>query len=51
MSLPCDQMAQLFHAMLHRKGVKTFRKEIQTDKAAGSLSERLAGIFQVDNTE
>lgn len=30
--LPIDEEAELFHAILYRKGAKTYRREIQTEQ-------------------
>ena len=50
MDLPCDVVSQLIHAVLHRGGVRTFRKQFEKDNEAGTLSERLDAIWnQVDN--
>jgi hypothetical protein len=38
-ALPIDEEAELLHAILYRKGAKTYRKEIQTEQYAVSLAE------------
>ena len=49
MGVPCDVTAQLFHALLHRKGVVTRRANPLINQNEGSLHERLQGIFgQID---
>jgi hypothetical protein len=41
-ALPIDEEARLFHALLYRKGVKCYRKNIVTDYFEKQLSERIA---------
>lgn len=45
--LRMDEAAKLFHAILYRKGAKTYRKTI-TAKPTGSLAERLAAMQEID---
>ena len=52
LGLPVDVTAQLIHALLHRKGVKTHRRVLVRDESAGDLASRLDSIFrQVDTKE
>ena len=39
--LPMDEAAKLFHAILYRKGVKTYRRKIAT-VSGESLADRIA---------
>lgn len=39
--LPMDEAAKLFHAILYRKGIKTYRRKIES-VAHEPLSERIA---------
>jgi hypothetical protein len=41
-----DQTPQLIHAILHRRGVRVFRKTPDIDKSAPRLADRVAAIFQ-----
>jgi hypothetical protein len=51
MDTPVDQIAQLMHAILNRRGVRTFRKNLTRDADAPSLADRVRGIFsRVDTT-
>ena len=45
MNVPVDVAAMLCHAILHRKGVKTLRKQIQADDTAEPLTSRLDAIW------
>ena len=38
--LPMDEAAKLFHAILYRKGIKTYRRKIETT-AGQPLSDRI----------
>lgn len=52
MDTPVDQIAQFMHAILHRRGVRTFRKNLSIDTEAPSLADRVRGIFaKVDTPE
>lgn len=51
-SLPIDKEAQLFHAILSRKGVKCYRKQIQTEAHDVSLFDRLQeSQIEIDTDE
>ena len=45
MEIPIDQIAQIMHAILHRRGVRTFRKNLMKDSNTPSLADRLKDIF------
>lgn len=50
--LPIDKEAQLFHAILCRKGVKCYRKQIQTEDHDVSLFDRLQeSQIEIDTDE
>ena len=51
LDMPIDQPPQLIHAMLHRRGVKVFKRSFEKDDAMPSLSDRMKAILQVDTTE
>jgi hypothetical protein len=44
-SIPIDQTSQLIHALLHRRGVKVFRKRYEVETDIESLSDRIAKIM------
>jgi hypothetical protein len=46
--LPIDEAAKLFHAILYRKGIKTFRKKIIGTAEHEPLQERIARLQQID---
>ena len=48
--LPMDEAAKLFHAILYRKGIKTYRRKITTT-AHEPLSERIARMEIDTNPE
>ena len=45
LDLPPDQKAELFHAMLYRKGLRTLKGAPQPEGQQGSLRERARAIF------
>jgi hypothetical protein len=45
MDTPIDQIAQLVHAIMHRRGVRVFRSHIEREKDAPSLADRMKSIF------
>jgi hypothetical protein len=47
--MPPDQKAELFHAILHRRGLRTIKLAVTPGEAPVSLSERARQIF--DTTE
>ena len=51
METPIDQIAQLVHAIMHRRGVRVYRSNITKAAGTPSLADRIKGIFarQVDN--
>jgi len=49
-ALPIDEEAELLHAILYRKGAKTYRKEIQTEQYTVSLAE-LRQDREIDTSE
>jgi hypothetical protein len=44
-SIPIDQTTQLIHALLHRRGVKVFRKRYEVETDIEPLAERIAKIM------
>jgi len=44
-SIPIDQTSQLIHALLHRRGVKVFRKRYEIETNAEPLADRIARIM------
>lgn len=51
-NIPIDQTTQLIHALLHRRGVKVFRKHYEVEASIESLADRIAKIMNfVDTTE
>lgn len=51
-SIPIDQTSQLIHALLHRKGVRVFRKRYEVETDVEPLADRIAKIMQsVDTIE
>ena len=51
METPVDQIAQLTHAIMHRKGVRAFFRHADKDESTPSLAERVRGIFAQVDTE
>jgi hypothetical protein len=45
MDLPPDQKAELFHALLYRKGLRTIKSAGKQDGPVGSLLDRARAIF------
>jgi hypothetical protein len=45
MDIPPDQKAELFHAILYRKGCRTLKGVPQQSASPGSLRERSQAIF------
>jgi hypothetical protein len=45
MDIPPDQKAELFHAILYRKGCRTLRGVPRQTASPGSLRERVQSIF------
>ena len=45
-SMPIDQTSQLIHALLHRKGVKVFRRRYEVEDDFEPLADRIAKIMQ-----
>ena len=45
-SMPIDQTSQLIHALLHRKGVKAFRRRYEVEDDFEPLADRIAKIMQ-----
>jgi len=51
-SLPIDETAELFHAILFRKGAKCYKKDIQFDGAKiGDLSSKEWQQVEIDTNE
>ncbi len=49
LNLSEDVTTQLYHAILHRKGVTVWRNRMQTENRSESLSDRCRSIFgQID---
>jgi hypothetical protein len=46
MNKPLDQIPQLIHAILHRRGVRVFRKTPQVDQSAPRLADRVKHVFE-----
>jgi len=44
-SIPIDQTSQLIHALLHRRGVKVFRKRYEIETNVEPLADRIAKIM------
>ena len=44
-SIPIDQTSQLIHALLHRRGVKVFRKRYEIETNIEPLADRIARIM------
>ena len=44
-SIPIDQSSQLIHALLHRRGVKVFRKRYEVETDIEPLAHRIAKIM------
>lgn len=52
MELPTDVTAQLIHAILHRKGVRTRLTTVSVDEQAEPLAGRLSAIWgKIDKDE
>jgi len=49
-ALPIDEEAELFHAILYRKGAKCYRREIQTEEYQIGLAE-LAELRKQDEID
>jgi hypothetical protein len=49
-SIPIDQTSQLIHALLHRKGVRVFRKRYEVETDVEPLADRIAKIIQTVDT-
>ena len=47
MDLPPDQKAELFHALLYRKGLRTIRGQADEAQPTGSLRDRAQAIFDM----
>ncbi len=47
MDLPPDQKAELFHALLYRKGARTIKGAAASEAESKSLRERVASIFDM----
>lgn len=43
--MPPDQKAELFHAILYRKGARTLKVGIEPGEVAVSLADRARSIF------
>jgi len=46
-SIPIDQTSQLIHALLHRRGVKVFRKRYEIETNVEPLADRIAKIMNL----
>lgn len=44
-SIPIDQTSQLIHALLHRRGIKVFRKRYEVETDIEPLADRIAKIM------
>jgi hypothetical protein len=44
-SIPIDQTTQLIHALLHRRGIKVFRKRYEVETDIEPLADRIAKIM------
>ena len=49
-NIPVDQTTQLIHALLHRRGVKVFRKRYEVEDSVESLADRIAKIMNSVDT-
>jgi hypothetical protein len=47
MDLPPDQKAELFHALLYRKGLRTIKGAAEQTQPSVSLRERAQAIFDM----
>jgi hypothetical protein len=47
MDLPPDQKAELFHAILYRKGLRTLKGPAKPEQPSASLRERAQAIFDM----
>ena len=47
MDLPTDQKAELFHALLYRKGLRTIKGAAKQEGPTGSLRDRARAIFDM----
>ena len=45
--MPPDQKAELFHALLYRKGCRTLKGATEQAQPTGSLRERAQAIFDM----
>jgi len=45
MDMPPDQKAELMHAILHRKGLRTLKVAMNGDAPETSLADRARAIF------
>ena len=51
MEMPIDQVQQLAHAIMHRRGLPTIRRRIKFEAPEVPLTERLKSIFgEIDTT-
>ena len=46
-SIPIDQTSQLIHALLHRRGIKVFRKRYEVETDVEPLADRIAKIMSL----
>jgi len=46
-SIPIDQTSQLIHALLHRRGVKVFRKRYEIETNVEPLADRISRIMNL----
>lgn len=51
MSLPVDQIAQLMHAILYRKGMNVRLKKAELSVPKGTLAQRLESVWASIDTE
>jgi hypothetical protein len=49
-NIPVDQTTQLIHALLHRRGIKVFRKRYEVEASVESLADRIAKIMNSVDT-
>lgn len=45
MQTPVDQLQQLLHAIMHRRGLPTMRRRIKSEMPDVPLTDRLKAIF------
>ena len=49
-NIPVDQTTQLIHALLHRRGIKVFRKRYEVEANVESLADRISKIMNSVDT-